>query len=61
MGSVVERIRSMNPRINAIVQDLTVEALAKAGEADRALATLWTISRLGTEARVSQPSCDSRR
>ena len=38
MSSVVERIRSMNPTLNAIVQDLTVQALDQAGEADRALA-----------------------
>jgi amidase len=37
MVSVVERIRALNPRLNAIVMDLTDQALAEAAAADRAL------------------------
>ena len=37
MASVVERIRALNPKLNAIVTDLTEPALAEAAEADRAL------------------------
>src|SRR5579871_2770053 len=36
MTSVVERIRALNPKLNAIVQDLTEPALAEAEAADRA-------------------------
>src|SRR5215831_15824444 len=39
MSSVVDRIREVNPKLNAIVIDLTDQALAKAAAADRALAT----------------------
>ncbi len=39
MLSVVDRIRQLNPRLNAIVVDLTDQALAEADAADRALAT----------------------
>jgi amidase len=35
MGSVVERIRALNPGLNAIVMDLTDQALAEAADADR--------------------------
>lgn len=35
MQSVVERIRALNPRLNAIVTDLTAPALKEAAEADR--------------------------
>jgi amidase len=35
MQSVVERIRALNPRLNAIVTDLTDRALKEANEADR--------------------------
>jgi amidase len=35
MASVVQRIRSVNPRLNAIVTDLTDPALKEAAEADR--------------------------
>ena len=38
MTSVVERIRKLNPALNAIVVDLTDRALAEAAAADRALA-----------------------
>src|SRR5262245_24524771 len=38
MTSVVERIRALNPRLNAIVIDLTEQALAEARAADHALA-----------------------
>jgi amidase len=38
MTSVVERIRKLNPELNAIVADLTDRALAEAAAADRALA-----------------------
>jgi amidase len=38
MTSVVERIRKLNPALNAIVTDLTDRALAEAAAADRALA-----------------------
>jgi amidase len=38
MTSVVERIRALNPRLNAIVIELTEQALAEASAADRALA-----------------------
>ena len=37
MGSVVERIRALNPKLNAIVMDLSDQALAEAAAADRAL------------------------
>jgi amidase len=37
MVSVVERIRAVNPQLNAIVMDLTDQALAEAAAADRAL------------------------
>src|SRR5580658_1516971 len=37
MVSVVERIRALNPQLNAIVMDLTDQALAEAAAADRAL------------------------
>jgi amidase len=37
MISVVERIRALNPRLNAIVMDLTARALTEAAAADRAL------------------------
>jgi len=40
MESVVERIRALNPKLNAIVIDLTDQALAEAAAADRALPTL---------------------
>src|SRR5579864_3868067 len=40
MESTVERIRSLNPKLNAIVVDLTDEALAEAQTADRKLATM---------------------
>src|ERR1700677_2723293 len=40
MESVVERIRALNPRLNAIVIDLTDQALADAAAADRKLPTL---------------------
>src|SRR5579863_7285067 len=40
MASVVERIRALNPKLNAIVIDLTEQALAKAAEADRELKDL---------------------
>src|SRR5580658_6114469 len=40
MTSVVERIRRLNPKLNAIVVDLTSEALAEAAAADRKLPTL---------------------
>ncbi len=36
MVSVVERIRTLNPKLNAIVMDLTEQALAEAATADRA-------------------------
>src|SRR5271166_1734603 len=36
MASVVERIRALNPKMNAIVMDLTDQALAEAAAADRA-------------------------
>ena len=39
MASVVERIRGLNPKLNAIVVDLTERALTEAAEADRALAS----------------------
>lgn len=35
MASVVERIRALNPKLNAIVMDLTGQALAEAEAADR--------------------------
>src|SRR5262249_50083712 len=38
MTSVVERIRALNPTLNAIIMDLTGQALAEARAADRALA-----------------------
>src|SRR5262245_38717516 len=37
MASVVERIRAFNPRLNAIVADLTEQALTEAAAADRVL------------------------
>ena len=37
MKAVVERIRAVNPKLNAIVVDLTDQALAEASAADRAL------------------------
>jgi amidase len=37
MTSVVERIRALNPKLNAIVVDRSVQALAQAAAADRAL------------------------
>jgi amidase len=40
MASVVERIRALNPRLNAIVIDLTDQALVEAAAADRALLKL---------------------
>ena len=40
MVSVVERIRAVNPKLNAIVVDLTDQALGEAAAADRALASL---------------------
>ncbi len=40
MESVVERIRALNPKLNAIVVDLTDQALADAAAADRKLQTL---------------------
>ena len=40
MDSVVERIRALNPKLNAIVVDLTDQALAEAAAADRKLQTL---------------------
>jgi amidase len=40
MHSVVERIQTLNPKLNAIVVDLTGEALAQAAAADRKLQTL---------------------
>ncbi len=40
MRSVVERIRALNPKLNAIVTDLTGQALSEAAAADRALQNL---------------------
>src|SRR5437016_8843540 len=40
MTSVVERIRALNPKLNAIILDLTDQALAEAAAADRALKDL---------------------
>src|SRR5437762_5742524 len=40
MTSVVERIRALNPKLNAIVLDLSDQALAEAAAADRALPKL---------------------
>src|SRR5215471_13466985 len=40
MVSIVERIRALNPKLNAIVIDLTDKALAEAAAADRALQRL---------------------
>jgi amidase len=40
MEAVVERIRAVNPKLNAIVVDLTDQALAEAAAADRALKNL---------------------
>src|SRR2546427_2222844 len=37
MTSVVERIRALNPKLNAIILNLTDQALAEAAAADRAL------------------------
>src|SRR5215813_10176332 len=39
MSSVVNRIRELNPKLNAIVVDLTDQALGAAADADRALNT----------------------
>ena len=39
MAAVVERIRALNPKLNAIVVDFTEQALAEAAKADRALQT----------------------
>src|SRR5205807_10650845 len=39
MTSVVQRIRALNPKLNAIVMDLTEQALAEAAAADRGLAS----------------------
>ena len=38
MTAVVERIRALNPHLNAIVVDRSTQALAEAAAADRALA-----------------------
>ena len=35
MKSVVERIRALNPKLNAIITDLTDQALSEASAADR--------------------------
>jgi amidase len=40
MDSVVGRIRALNPKLNAVVVDLTDQALAEAAAADRLLPTL---------------------
>src|ERR1700733_5678838 len=40
MASVVERIRKLNPKLNAIVVDLTDQALAQAAAADQKFHTL---------------------
>ena len=40
MKSVVERIRALNPKLNAIITDLTDQALSEASAADRALKNL---------------------
>ena len=40
MVSVVERVRKLNPKLNAIVIDLTDQALAEAAAADRTSQTL---------------------
>jgi amidase len=40
MASTVERIRALNPKLNAIVMDLTGQALAEAAAADRMLRDL---------------------
>jgi len=40
MASVVERIRAVNPKLNAIVTDLTDQALREAADADRKLRVL---------------------
>jgi len=40
MASVVERIRALNPKLNAIVMDLSEQALSEAAAADRALEQL---------------------
>ena len=37
MASVVERIRAVNPKLNAIITDLTDQAIAQSAAADRAL------------------------
>src|SRR5262245_55769578 len=39
MTSVVERIRALNPKLNAIVVERSTRALAEAAAADRALAS----------------------
>jgi amidase len=46
MTSVVERIRALNPKLNAIVVDLTGEALGEAAAADRKLQTLAELGPL---------------
>src|SRR5438445_8098297 len=40
MTSVVERIRALNPKLNAIILDLTDQALAEAAAADHAFKDL---------------------
>src|ERR1700722_16155242 len=40
MASVVERIRALNPRLNAIVTDLSDQALAESAAADRSFKQL---------------------
>ena len=52
MASIVERIRALNPKLNAIVIDLTDQALAEAAAADRALQRL-----AGTRAGYSHSAC----
>ena len=46
MNSVVERIRKLNPKLNAIVVDLTDQALAEAAAADQTSHTLPERGRL---------------
>jgi amidase len=46
MESVVDRIQALNPKLNAIVTDLTGRALAEAAAADRALTTLGELGPL---------------
>ncbi len=53
MESTVERIRSLNPKLNAIVVDLTDEALAEAQTADRKLATMeWPRALFGVPVTI---------